>query len=264
MSTATSQPDYFTKYENLHMERTASGVLTMRWHTNGGPLRFGRTIEDDLPRALGDIGADRDNKVFVITGTGDKFSDDVDEDSLGEVFKPAEWDTYYWAGRRLMQRLLEVEAPIVSAINGTCHIHSEFALAADIVIASDDATFMDKTHMGYSIVPGDGTQVVYEELLGLNRSRYFFLTQQQLKVSEAEHLGLVNEVLPKDQVYPRAMEHAEILATRPQLFLRYTTIALRQRLLARVNEGTALGMALEGLTAADMAYQGTASLRLND
>jgi hypothetical protein len=60
------------------------------------------------------------------------------------------------------------------------------------------------------------------------------------------------------------MEHAEKLATRPQLFLRYTTIALRQRLLARVNEGTALGMALEGLTAADMAYQGTASLRLND
>jgi enoyl-CoA hydratase/carnithine racemase len=264
MSTAASQPDYFTRYENLHMERTASGVLTMRWHTNNGPLIYSRTTEDDLPRALADIGADRDNKVLVITGTGDKFSEDVDEDSLGEVFKPAEWDTYYWAGRRLMQRLLEVEAPIVAAINGTAHIHSDFAFCADIVIASDDATFMDKTHMGYNIVPGDGTQVIYEELLGINRARYFFLTQQTLGAHEAQKLGLVNEVLAKDKVYARAMEHAEKLATRPQLFLRYTTIALRQRLLARMNEGTTLGMALEGLTAADMAYQGTESLRLKD
>ena len=53
----------------------------------------------------------------------------------------------------------------------------------------------------------------------------------------------------------RAMELAENLAARPQLFLRYTTLALRQRLLARLNAGTALGMALEGLTAADLAYQ---------
>jgi enoyl-CoA hydratase/carnithine racemase len=256
MSTATSQPDYFTKYENLHMERTASGVLTMRWHTNDGPLVYSRTTEDDLPRALADIGADRDNKVLVITGTGDKFSEDIDEGSLWEVFTPIEWDTYYWAGPRLMQRLLEVKAPVISAINGTCHIHCDFALLADIVIASEDATFMDKMHMGYNIVPGDGTQVIYEELLGLNRSRYFLLTQQQLKVSEAEHLGLVNEVVSKDQVYPRAMEQAEKLATRPDLFLRYTTIALRQRLLARINEGTTLGMALERLTVADMAYRG--------
>ncbi|MHB8464358.1 MAG: enoyl-CoA hydratase-related protein, partial [Acidimicrobiales bacterium] len=73
---------------------------------------------------------------------------------------------------------------------------------------------------------------------------------------DAERLGLVNEVLAKDKVYPRAVELAEQLAARPQLFLRYTTIALRQRLLARLNEGTTLGMALEGLTAADLAYQG--------
>jgi len=66
---------------------------------------------------------------------------------------------------------------------------------------------------------------------------------------------LVNEVLAKDVVSMRAMELAEKLAARPQLFLRYTTLALRQRLLARLNAGTALGMALEGLTAADLAYQ---------
>ena len=66
---------------------------------------------------------------------------------------------------------------------------------------------------------------------------------------------MVSEVVARDKVYPRAIELAEQLATRPQLLLRYTTLALRQRLVARLNEGTALGMALEGLTAADLAYQ---------
>jgi enoyl-CoA hydratase/carnithine racemase len=114
---------------------------------------------------------------------------------------------------------------------------------------------MDKPHLGFNIVPGDGIHVVYEELLGVNRARYFALTQQQLTAQDAERLGLVNEIVARDKLYPRALELAEQLATRPQLFLRYTTIALRQRLLARLNEGTALGMALEGLTAADLAYQ---------
>jgi len=48
------------------------------------------------------------------------------------------------------------------------------------------------------------------------------------------------------------------IAEKPQLLLRYTTLALRQRLLRRLNEGTQLGMALEGLTAADLAYQAPA------
>jgi len=252
----SNQPDYFTKYENLHMERTPSGVLTLRFHTDGGPITFTGTTHHDLPKALAEIGDDRANKVFVITGTGDTFMDSIDGDSLGEIFKPMEWDKIYWEGRRVLQRLLELETPILAAVNGPASVHSEYALLADIVVASEDATFMDKPHLGFNIVPGDGVHLIYEELLGVNRARYFALTQQQLTAEDAERLGLVNEVVAKANVYPRALELAEQLARRPQLFLRYTTIALRQRLLARVREGTTLGMALEGLTAADLAYQG--------
>jgi enoyl-CoA hydratase/carnithine racemase len=249
-------PEYFTKYANLHMERTTSGVLTLRFHTNGGPITFTGKAHEDLPKALAEIGDDRDNKVLIITGTGENFMDDIDGASLGEIFKPAVWDKIFWEGRRVLQRLLELETPIVAAVNGPAKVHSEYALLADIVVASDDATFMDKPHLGFNIVPGDGIHVIYEEILGVNRARYFALTQQQLNATDAERLGLVNEVVAKDKVYPRALELAEQLATRPQLFLRYTTIALRQRLVARLNEGTAYGMALEGLTAADLAYQG--------
>jgi enoyl-CoA hydratase/carnithine racemase len=95
----------------------------------------------------------------------------------------------------------------------------------------------------------------YGELLGVNRARYFALTQQQIDAPAALALGLVNEVVPKTAVYDRAFQLAEQLADRPPLFLRYATLALRQRLLKRLNDGTQLGMALAGLTAADLAYQ---------
>jgi enoyl-CoA hydratase/carnithine racemase len=47
-------------------------------------------------------------------------------------------------------------------------------------------------------VPGDGIHVIYEELLGVNRARYFALTQQRLSARDAERLGLVNEVVAKE------------------------------------------------------------------
>lgn len=252
----SSERDYFTKYENLHLERTPSGVLTLRFHTNGGPITFTGNTHHQMPRALADIGDDRDNKVLIITGTGDTFMDEIDGPSLGEIFKPAEWDKLYWEGRKVLQRLLELDMPTIAAVNGPATVHSEYVLLTDIVIASDDAVFMDKPHLGFNIVPGDGVQVIYEAIMGVNRARYFALTQQQLSVADAERFGLVNEVVPKATVCSRAMELAEQLAMRPQLFLRYTPIALRQTLLARMRDGTALGMALEGLTAADLAYQG--------
>ena len=248
-------PAYFSRYENFHMDRTQTGVLTLRFHTDNGPITFTGTTHRDLPKAMADIGDDRANKVLVVTGTGESFIDAIDGDSLGDISKPAEWDKIYWEGRRGLQRLLELETPIIAAVNGPASVHSEYALLADIVVASENATFMDGPHLGFNIVPGDGLHVIYEELLGVNRARYFALTQQQLSAEDAEHLGLVNEIVATDKVYARALELAETLATRPQLFLRYTTIALRQRLLTRLNEGTALGMALEGLTAADLAYQ---------
>ncbi len=146
-------PSYFNSYENLAIDRTASGILTVRRHTDDGPIVFTGQTHRDLPRALAEIGADRENTVVILTGTGDVFMDQIDGASLGEIFKPAEWDKTYWEGRRVLQRLLEIEAPIIAAINGPAHVHSEYVLLADITIASEDATFADNPHMGFGSFP---------------------------------------------------------------------------------------------------------------
>jgi enoyl-CoA hydratase/carnithine racemase len=81
-------PDYFDRYENFRLQRTDSGVLTVRMHTDDGPITFTGTTHREFPRLLADIGEDRDNRVVVLTGSGDAFMDDIDGASLGEIFKP--------------------------------------------------------------------------------------------------------------------------------------------------------------------------------
>lgn len=249
------QPGYFTAFENIAMTRTPTGVLTVRFHTDGGPVTFTGKLHTDLPRALFEIGDDRDNRVLVLTGTGDRFMADIDGQSLGDITMPAEWDRTIAEGRRVMQRLVDLEMPIIAAVNGPATIHSEYALLADIVIAADTTVFSDFPHLTFGIVPGDGVHIVWEEALGFNRARYLTLTQGSFTAEQAERWGAVAEVAPLQTVLARAMELAEMLAAKPQLLTRYLAVTLRQRVSRRMAEGTQLGMALEGLTAADLAYQ---------
>jgi hypothetical protein len=73
---------------------------------------------------------------------------------------------------------------------------------------------------------------------------------------QAERWGTVAEVLPLEQVLPRAQELAATLAAEPHLLTRYLAVTLRQRISPQMAEAVQPGVALEGLTAADLAYQG--------
>lgn len=255
MGSATDErPAYFTAYENFALDRSSSGVLTLRFTTDGGPATFTGTMHTQLPRLLDAIGNDRENSILVITGTGDSFMSAIDGASLGDLTKPSVADVLYSEGRRIMQRLVDLELPIVAAVNGPASVHSEYALLADIVVASDSTTFSDFPHLTFGIVPGDGVHIAWEEVLGLNRARHLILTQGSFSAADAHAWGAVAEVVPLERVLPRAQEIAEQLASRPKLLNRYTAITIRQRLSRRMAEGTTLGLALENLTAANLAY----------
>jgi enoyl-CoA hydratase/carnithine racemase len=112
------EPAYFTAFKNFAFTRTPSGVLTLRFHTEGGPATFTGQMHTDFPRALYEIGEDRDNRVLVLTGTGDRFMTEIDGQSLDDPTQPAVWDKTIAEGRRIMQRLVDLEMPIVAAAAG--------------------------------------------------------------------------------------------------------------------------------------------------
>ena len=111
---------------------------------------------------------------------------------------------------------------MIAAVNGPALIHAELAVLCDIVIASDNAAFQDAPHFPNGVVPGDGVHVVWPLVLGANRGRYFLLTGMKLGAQQAKEWGVVNEVLPKDQLLDRAWELARELVKRPPLTLRYS------------------------------------------
>ncbi|WP_405876646.1 enoyl-CoA hydratase-related protein [Streptomyces sp. NBC_01136] len=74
--------------------------------------------------------------------------------SLDDITKPADWDRTIAEGRRVRQRLVDLEMPIIAAVNGSASAHSEYVLLSDIVIAADTAVFTDFPHLTFGIVPG--------------------------------------------------------------------------------------------------------------
>jgi enoyl-CoA hydratase/carnithine racemase len=145
--------------------------------------------------------------------------------------------------------LLNIEVPVIAAINGPAVRHAEIPLLSDIVLASEEATIQDSAHFNGGLVPGDGVHIVFPLLMGTNRGRYFLLTGQVLNASEAKDLGLVSEVLPKDKLLPRAWELARQLRQRPTLMLRYSRVMLTQDLKRRMHDLLGYGLAMEGLAA---------------
>jgi len=241
------QPDYFDKYQTIHFSRDDNGVLLMRLHSCGGPVLYAAQHHSDWCNAFRDVGCDRDNRVVILTGTGDSFIDRIGWDT--PIADALDWDRIYWEGKRFIRHLLEIEVPVIGAINGPATVHAELALLSDITLAADTATFQDAPHVQFGTVPGDGVHVLWQELLGLNRGRYFLLTGQSLDAQQALALGVVNEVVPHAQLLPRAMELATRLAALPPLTLRYSRVLLTHRIKRLFDEVLGYGLALEGLAA---------------
>jgi len=241
---------YSDKYQSIRMERR-DGILQMTFHTDGDSLQWGGIPHQEVPEAFADIGSDRDNLVVIMTGTGAAFTGPPGTPESTPKRTPQEWDKTYWEGKHLLSNLLDIEVPMISAINGPALRHSELPLLCDIVLAAEEASFQDSGHFISGLIPGDGMHVIYPMLLGLNRGRYFLLTGQTIEAREAKELGLVSEVLPRQDLLPRAWELAEQLTKQSPLVLRYTRVLLTQYIKRQMHDLLGYGLALEGLGSAD-------------
>jgi len=240
-------------YESIVLTHR-DGVTEIRFHTEGGPLRWTPEAHREAGYAFAEVAGDRETKVVIVTGTGDSFCASIDRPAFAKLnigVGGGNWEVTYWEGKRMLRNLLEIDVPVIGAVNGPAFIHAEMPLLADIVIASDTTVFADKTHFTTGTVPGDGVHLIWPWLIGHRRAKYFLMMRQEIPVREALELGVVNEIVPHDQLMGRAWEIALEWAKWPLPHLRYTREALntfeRQHLLT----GLASGLALEGVSYSD-------------
>ena len=210
------------KYKEFFvLEKREDGVVLVRHHTKGGPLKFSLRWHHALPLFYRDICQDRSNEVLIFTGTGDEFM------SEGDVADFAGFDVYkhsfdhFWtdAFEMIEGFLYNINVPVVAAFNGPALVHSEWALMADWVIASDNSTFQD-AHFENHYVAGDGNSLVFAERMGITRGYGMAMMARKFTSEEALKYGLVNEVVPRKDLLKRAYEVADWLMSRSRAVRR--------------------------------------------
>lgn len=246
-SIAPKLEDYATKYEHVRLDRE-DGILRVTLHTEDNSLVWTGQAHDELAYCFNDIACDRENKVVVLTGAGDSFCAEIDFTKFN-LATAADWSHIIFEGQRLINNLLLIEVPVISAINGPVLVHPEIPLLSDITIAADHATFQDSPHFPSGIVPGDGAHTVWTHILGPQRGRYFLLTDQKLEAKQALDYGAINEVVAKGQVLDRAMEIARTIAGKPELARRYARVLLTREIKRLVQDQLSLGLTHEALAA---------------
>ncbi|MEV5848606.1 enoyl-CoA hydratase/isomerase family protein [Streptomyces sp. NPDC051985] len=247
--------EYQDKFECIRLERDEQGILLVTLHREGKALRWGRDSHLEISQAWGFIASDPDNRVVILTGTGEDFLR-FEYGTFGPPItggsshghSAQSWDPVMAAEHNLMTDQLSVPVPVISAVNGPCPVHADIPLLADIVLAAPTASFADESHFWtLGTVPGDGVHVVWPNLLGPNRGRYFLLAGSHIHADEALRLGLVGEVVEADALLDRAYELARKIAGYPAMNVRYTRDLLTRRLRRTMQEELDYGLALQGL-----------------
>jgi enoyl-CoA hydratase/carnithine racemase len=250
MSSETTKPAYFSKYPSVRFERDNESVLTMSLHSKGGPLTFTAAEHEAFVDAFYDVSRDRANKVVILTGAGGDFMPAIDFPSFGDVSDPDVWSKVHDEGTQIMENIANIRVPMVWALEGKAHVHAEYGLLANVIVAGESATINDLPHFAGGIVPGDGVFTVWNYFVGPGRAQAMLLDPKPIGAREAHALGVVAEVVPNGKALARAREIARLFLTKPDVARRNTRIHFVQPIKERLIREVGYGLALEGASAA--------------
>lgn len=230
-------PDY-ARYKYLSIT-CDSGIATLMLNQPDNRNAIHAEMHAELEHVWLDLQADPQVNVIVLTGAGKIFSAGGDVKRMVNRFGTEEGWRFSLATpsstKRLFQNILEVEKPIVAAINGDAvGLGATLALFADSTLIADTAKFGD-SHVKVGLVAGDGGAVVWPILVGPNRAKEFLMRGKLMNGAEAQAMGLVNHAFPADQVLEEAMKIARELNALPPLAVRWTKLSVNKWIKQQLN-----------------------------
>jgi enoyl-CoA hydratase len=177
-----------------------------------------RELRADFVRVFTECAEDEAVGVVILTGNGRAFCAGFDLKELSETSSDASQE----ADNTVARAMEAFAGPVIGAINGHAITGGfEMALACDILIASENARFAD-THARVGILPGWGLSQKLPRLIGTSRAKEMSFTGAPVFAQQAYEWGLVNHVLPADELLPRAIKMAEdMCACVPHVLAQY-------------------------------------------
>jgi enoyl-CoA hydratase len=184
----------------------------------------------------------------VLTGRGKAFSAGGDFNWFPELRDMGRMEALRRDAKQLIWDLLDVEVPIVAAVNGhAMGLGASIALLCDVVFMADTATIGDP-HVRVGIVAGDGGVAIWPLALGPARAKQYLLTGDPVPAAEAERIGLVTHVVAADELQDEALAFAQRLAAGAPLAVRYTKLAVNKLVKDALNVAFDTSTALELVT----------------
>lgn len=176
----------------------ASGVRTITFDRPAVKNALTLSMRQDFCRAIDAADRDPSVRAIIITGTDPVFTAGVDFKEKNPSFDPRQRQFTVNPGRALRA----IQTPSVCAVNGACVSGGlEIALSATFVIASERASFAD-THARLDVVPAWGLTALLPRAVGLRKARELSITGNFVDAAEALRIGLVNHVVPHDDLLP--------------------------------------------------------------
>src|SRR6202047_934752 len=176
---------YRDSFPNARLARSKTGVLEVALHTNGDTLVFNGHTHEQFVDLFHAIGSDRDNRVVILTGSGNAFMETLSPEGF-DFFTPQGYDKIYREGRKVLMNILDIEVPVIAAVHGPVRLHSEYILLADIVLATPSTVFQDKPHFELGVASGDGVHLLWQGGISAISGRYFFMTRHELGAPDGE------------------------------------------------------------------------------
>lgn len=224
--------EYQDRFKDFyHIQRDEQGVIDVRMtNPDGGETMWLMEHKNCWGPLLQAIGADDDNEVLILGGTGKVWCLDVDPEYVKKVGaavskSPDDYRKFMLSTFQVVPRMFEsliwgVDVPTIGVINGPGG-HYELAFMCDIVLCVPDMTF-DDPHFSVGAVPGDGMYLCMKKAFGTARANYYAVTGESFTAQQALDWGLVSELVPVDRIYERAHEIANSMMKQSRATRRMT------------------------------------------